>query len=90
MAKITIYTTLGCVFCRRAKDFLDERKIPYTEKDVTDDHEARHEMIEKSGQLGVPVIEVDGEIIVGYNRPRLSELLEEELKAWAKSPRSSA
>lgn len=58
-----------------AKDFFDQHKIEYKEFNVAEDKEAREEMIEKSGQMGVPVIDVDGEIIVGFDKKKLSELL---------------
>jgi len=57
------------------KKFLEERKTPYEEKDVTTDEKALQEMIQKSGQLGVPVIDIDGKIIVGFDRAQLSKLL---------------
>ena len=75
MPKITIYTTPTCVFCNMAKAFFKENKIDYSEKNVAVDSQAVEEMIKKSGQLGVPVIDVDGEIIVGFDKPRLKELL---------------
>ena len=75
MPKITIYTTPTCVYCNMAKAFFRENKIDYSEKNVAVDSQAVEEMIKKSGQLGVPVIDVDGEIIVGFDKPRLKELL---------------
>lgn len=57
------------------KEFLDEHGIPYTAIDVTKDTVARDEMIKKSGQMGVPVIDIDGELIVGFNKEKLSEKL---------------
>lgn len=73
--KITIYTTPTCHFCHMAKDFFNENNIKYAEKDVSTDLEARKEAVEKSGQMGVPIIEIDGQIIVGFNEPMLRELL---------------
>lgn len=75
MAKVTIYTTPTCVFCKMAKQFFGEHNIQYEEKDVAQDTQAQQAMIEKSGQLGVPVIDVDGKITVGFDKKRLSELL---------------
>ncbi|KKU14898.1 NrdH-redoxin [Candidatus Wolfebacteria bacterium RIFCSPLOWO2_01_FULL_45_19] len=75
MPKITIYTTPTCVYCKMAKAFFKENSVAYDEKNVASDAKAREEMIEKSGQLGVPVIDVDGEIIVGFNKEKLSELI---------------
>jgi len=54
---------------------LAEKGVPFTDKDVASDLQAREEMVKKSGQLAVPVIDVDGNIIVGYNKPKLDELL---------------
>lgn len=71
---ITIYTTPTCRFCVEAKEFFGEHNLAYEEKDVSVDTEARMMMIQKSGQLGVPVIDVDGKIVVGFNRDRLLEL----------------
>ena len=75
MAQVTIYTTPTCVFCRMAKQFFAEHNIQYQEKDVSVDTEAQQTMIEKSGQLGVPVIDVDGHITIGFDKKQLSELL---------------
>jgi len=57
------------------KEFLDEHTIPYTAIDVTKDAVARDEMIKRSGQMGVPVIDIDGELIIGFNKEKLSEKL---------------
>ena len=75
MANITIYTTPTCVYCRMAKQFFDENNIQYTEKNVAEDDAAAKEMVEKSGQMGVPVIDIDGNLIVGFDKSKLSELL---------------
>jgi len=77
--KVTIYSTKTCGFCRAAKDFFKENNIEFTEIDVTEDQEKAREMIEKSGQMGVPVILVgEGEaeeLIVGFDKERLSAAL---------------
>ena len=75
MASITIYSTPSCVYCKMAKEYLAKKNIPYQEKDVASDIKARDDMVQKSGQLGVPVIDVDGDIIVGFDRQKLNELL---------------
>lgn len=75
MANITIYTTPTCVYCKMAKEFFKQHNIDYTEKNVVEDEAARTEAIEKSGQMGVPVIDVGGEIMVGFDKGKLSELL---------------
>ncbi|OGG80711.1 NrdH-redoxin [Candidatus Kaiserbacteria bacterium RIFCSPLOWO2_01_FULL_54_13] len=72
---VAIYTTPTCHFCHMAKEFFSEYKIPFTEHDVARDLARRKEMIEKSGQMGVPVITVGGELVVGFDEERLKELL---------------
>ncbi|MDX1535502.1 MAG: glutaredoxin family protein [Candidatus Spechtbacterales bacterium] len=78
MKSVTIYTTPTCHYCHAAKEFFKENNVEYTEKNVAEDTEARQEMVEKSGQLGVPVINVDGELVVGFNKDVLSKMLEIE------------
>ncbi|TSC67394.1 MAG: glutaredoxin-like protein [Parcubacteria group bacterium Gr01-1014_73] len=73
--KVTIYSTAACTHCKLAKDFFNKHNIKYDEFDVGNDLEKRQEMIEKSDQMGVPVIQVGNEIIVGFNKTLLSELL---------------
>jgi len=75
MATVTIYTTPTCVYCKAAKEFFQENNVEYQEKDVTQDDAAREAMIQKSGQMGVPVIDVNGETVVGFNKEKLAELL---------------
>jgi len=75
MANVIMYTTPTCVYCRAAKEFFQEHSVQYEEKDVVQDEQAREDMIQKSGQLGVPVIDIDGEIVIGFDKKRLSELL---------------
>ena len=75
MPKVKIFTTPSCVYCRMAKEFFKKNNIAYEEKDVAVDIAARDEMIMRSGQLGVPVIDVDGKIVIGYDQARLRELL---------------
>tara|TARA_Y100000310_G_C20487500_1_gene717555 strand:- start:299 stop:535 length:237 start_codon:yes stop_codon:yes gene_type:complete len=76
MQNIIIYTTPTCVYCKAAKEFFAEHNVEYEEKDVAQDEQARDAMIEKSGQLGVPVIDVKGNIVIGFDEKKLSELLE--------------
>ena len=73
--EIIIYTTITCPYCRMAKVFFKEHGVEYVEKDVTSDIAAQQEMIQKAGQLAVPVIDVGGQIVVGFNQPKLKELL---------------
>jgi len=75
MTKVVIYTAPGCVYCRMAKEFFKQNNFVYEEKDVSVDDKAREEMVEKSGQLGAPVIDIDGKIVVGFDKEKLSELL---------------
>ena len=75
MKNVTIYSTQTCGYCTMAKEFFNKHNIKYVEKDVGADEEARHEMLHKSNQMGVPVIDIDGEIMVGFNEPKLAELL---------------
>lgn len=75
MADVKIYTTSTCPYCTMAEDFLKENNINYTEIDVGANREKADEMIKKSGQMGVPVIEINGEIIIGFDKKRISELL---------------
>lgn len=72
---VTIYSTPTCHFCHMAKDFFTAHHVMYTDYDVARDLPKRQEMIQKSGQMGVPVIDIGGEIIVGFDEPRLRELL---------------
>jgi len=75
MPKVTIYTTPSCVYCRMAKDFFKKNNVEYTELNVVNDEKAREDMIKKSRQLGVPVIDVDGEIFVGFDQAGLKKAL---------------
>jgi glutaredoxin 3 len=72
--QITIYSTPTCHFCHMAKDFLTEHKVPFTDYDVSKDLDKRTEMIDKSGQMGVPVIYVGDELIVGFDKEKLAQL----------------
>jgi glutaredoxin-like YruB-family protein len=75
---VKVYSTKFCSFCKLAKEFLKEKNIPFEDINVEEDHEAAHEMIEKSGQRGVPVIEIDGQIVIGFNREQIKRLLKIE------------
>lgn len=72
---ITIYSTPTCHFCKMAKDFLAEKNIPFTNFDVSVDAAKREEMIQMTGQLGVPVIVIDGDIMIGFDREKLATKL---------------
>lgn len=75
MAKVTIYTTPTCGYCKMTKAFFEENNVQYEEKSVVSDAKARDEMIAKSNQMGVPVIDIDGQILVGFDKEGLSRLL---------------
>ena len=77
MAKqVTIYSTPTCHFCQLAKAFFDEHNVAYTAIDVASDLEKRKEMIDMTGQMGVPVIRIEDDVIVGFDEAKLRELLE--------------
>lgn len=75
MSKVKVYSTPTCRYCVLAKQYLADNGVAYEDIDVAVNREAAQEMISKSGQMGVPVIDFDGEIIVGFNKGRLSELV---------------
>ena len=75
MKNVTIYSTPTCHFCHMAKDFFAANNVTFTDKNAAADPIARKEAIAKSGQMGVPVIDIDGKIVVGFNEPKLRELL---------------
>jgi glutaredoxin-like YruB-family protein len=72
---VTIYSTPTCHFCHMAKDFFQEKGIKYTDYDVASDAAKRQEMIDLTGQLGVPVIVIDDAVSVGFDRNRLAAKL---------------
>ena len=72
---VTIYSTPTCHFCQLAKEFLTEKNIPYTNYDVSQDAAKRMEMVQITGQLGVPVIVIENSVMVGYDREKLAEKL---------------
>ena len=76
MAHVTIYTTPSCVYCKKTKAFFQANNVVYEEKDVSVDSAAVDEMVKKSGQMGVPVIDIDGSIIIGFDETALREALQ--------------
>lgn len=72
---VTIYSTPVCHFCQAAKEFFKENNIEYTEYDVASDAEKREEMIEMTGQMGVPVIRIADDIVIGFDEDKVKELL---------------
>jgi glutaredoxin-like YruB-family protein len=75
MAKVKVYSTPTCPWCHRVKEFLNENDIKFEDINVAEDQEAANKMVEKSGQRGVPVIEIDGEIIVGFDAEAIKKAL---------------
>ncbi|PIR46923.1 MAG: NrdH-redoxin [Candidatus Vogelbacteria bacterium CG10_big_fil_rev_8_21_14_0_10_45_14] len=73
--KVVVYSTPSCMYCRMAKDYFKENSVEFTEHDVSVDEVARAEMSEKSGQMGVPVIVIGEEVIVGFDQDRIAPLL---------------
>ena len=73
--KVKIYSTQYCPYCKMAKEFFSKSNVKYTEVDVGKDIKAANEMIEKSGQMGVPVIDIDGTIIIGFDRKAIEKAL---------------
>ncbi len=72
---VKIYSTSTCPYCEMAKDFLKNNNVEFEDVDVSEDHAAQEEMIKKSGQMGVPVIEIDGKMIIGFDRAAVEEAL---------------
>ena len=73
--KVKIYSTPSCPYCVALKGFLEENKVEFEEIDVSQDQESMKIIVEKTGQMGVPVIDIDGELIVGFDRQKIVELL---------------
>lgn len=75
MANIIIYSTPTCVYCKMAKELFAKNNLPYKELNVAEDDKAREDMIQKSHQLGVPVIDIDGTIFVGFDKKGITKKL---------------
>lgn len=73
--EVTIYSTPSCHFCHAAKDFFTEHNIQFTDINVAADIAKRQEMVEMTGQLGVPVIRIADDVVVGFNQGKIAELL---------------
>lgn len=73
--KVIVYSTPTCPYCTMAEQFLNEHGIKFQHVDVSKDKKAAKEMIEKSGQMGVPVIDIDGKIIVGFDQEEMEKAL---------------
>ncbi len=73
--KVRIFSTTSCPWCIKVKQYLEEHKIEFEEINVQEDQEAAKEMVEKSGQTGVPVLEIDGQMVIGFDKEKIDELL---------------
>ena len=73
--RVTVYSTPTCPFCIRAKQYLKDNNIEFTNYDVGSDQAKAQEMMKKTGQMGVPVIDIEGQIIVGFDKERIKEML---------------
>jgi len=74
--KIQIYTTPGCAYCHMAKEYFKSKSLEYEDIDVFKDVQKRQEMIQETGQMGVPVIKINGKIVIGFNKSKINELLD--------------
>jgi len=75
MKNVTIYSTPTCHFCHAAKEFFKEHNIAFTDYNVSEDATKRDEMVQKSGQMGVPVIFIDNDMVIGFDESRVKKLL---------------
>ncbi len=75
MAKITVYSTPTCMWCRKVKSYFKEHNIPFKDYDVSSNQDKAQEMVRKSGQMGVPVIIIDNSVIVGFDKNKIDNLL---------------
>jgi glutaredoxin 3 len=78
MAKIRIFSTPTCPYCVTLKEYLKDKGFDFDDMDVSQDQVALDEMVKKSGQMGVPVVDIDGKIIVGFDKEKINELLKIE------------
>jgi len=77
-AKVTVYSADWCAFCHAAKDYLTKIGVKFTEKNVEEQREYAEEAVKKSGQMGIPVLDIDGEIVIGFDRPRIDAALKDK------------
>lgn len=73
--RVVVFTTPTCSWCRRTKTYLRERQVTFREVDVSRDPTAARDLVRRTGQTGVPVIDIDGRTIVGFDRPQIDRLL---------------
>ncbi len=72
---VKVYSTPTCPWCKKAKAYLQEKGIEFESIDVSSDEKAQKEMIEKSGQMGVPVLDIGGKIVIGFDKEKIDEIL---------------
>lgn len=75
---VKIYSTTWCVYCRMVKEYFDKLKVPYQEINLEEDQAAMHYIMSKSGNAGVPQIEIGDELILGFDRPRIDQALKDK------------
>jgi glutaredoxin 3 len=75
MSKVRVFSTPACPYCVTLKEFLKENNIEFEDINVAEDAQAREEMINKTNQMGVPVVDIDGEIVIGFDKGKISSLL---------------
>ncbi len=75
MPAVKVYSTPWCMYCKAAKEYFNEKKVKFTELDVSADANARNEMLNLSHQSGVPVIDIGGELVIGFDKDRINKLL---------------
>ncbi len=75
MKSVKVYSTPTCPFCMRVKQYLKDNSVAFEDLDVSSDQNLGSEMVEKSGQMGVPVLDIEGEIIVGFDKDRIAQTL---------------
>ncbi|MBI3305404.1 glutathione S-transferase N-terminal domain-containing protein [Candidatus Parcubacteria bacterium] len=75
MPNVTVYSTPSCPYCHMAREYLQANKIEFSDIDVSVDNRALDEMVAKSGQIGVPVLDINGQVIVGFDKPRIAQAL---------------
>jgi glutaredoxin-like YruB-family protein len=73
--EVKVYSSPSCSWCVKVKDFLKENGVAYTDFNVAEDATAREDIVKRSGQMGVPVIDIDGDLVIGFNQPVLKEKL---------------
>lgn len=75
MSTVLVYSTPTCPWCHKAKDYFKEKGVEFTDYNVATDQAKADEMVKKSNQMGVPVIEINGKVIIGFDRGKIDELL---------------